>query len=238
MTEHNGDSLRGLPGPLPEDETILWQGSPKWQDLAKRALHARLVALYFGLLMAWNVVTALVDGAYGIAIGAVAIYAIPTAIVVGLIVLYARALARSAIYTITNKRVAIHFGLVIPRTINLPFSRLDGASYKLYKSGTADIPLKLQDDGATRLAFFHLWPHARPWKFLPTEPMLRGVPDGERVARILAEALVAFNAEAEATANAATATDATAAKGDPGAAFDSPDTTPRTTPKEPQPITD
>ena len=48
MSEHDFEPIRGLPGPLPEGETILWQGAPDWRVLAVQAFHVRAVAIYFG----------------------------------------------------------------------------------------------------------------------------------------------------------------------------------------------
>jgi hypothetical protein len=41
-----------------------------------------------------------------------------------------------------------------------------------------------------QIAYAHLWPHARPWHFKRSEPMLRCVPDAARVAGLLAQAIV------------------------------------------------
>jgi hypothetical protein len=35
----------------------------------------------------------------------------------------------------------------------------------------------------------HLWPHTRPWKYNPTQPMMRCVPEGKKVAELLGDAL-------------------------------------------------
>ena len=54
------------------------------------------------------------------------------------------------------------------------------------RGGTGDLPLTLL--GPDRIAFLHLWPHARPWRLGKPEPMLRCVPQAALVARVLTEA--------------------------------------------------
>ena len=44
-------------------------------------------------------------------------------------------------------------------------------------------------DAADRIAYVHLWPHARPWHLRRTEPMLRALPQARAVATILSGAL-------------------------------------------------
>ena len=39
-----------------------------------------------------------------------------------------------------------------------------------------------------KIAYFHLWPHARPWRLATPEPMMRCVPNANQVATILTEA--------------------------------------------------
>jgi hypothetical protein len=53
------DVPSGLPGALPEGETIQWQGSPDWRSLARHAFHVRKVAVYFALLGAVGLAFAL-----------------------------------------------------------------------------------------------------------------------------------------------------------------------------------
>ena len=43
--------------------------------------------------------------------------------------------------------------------------------------------------GSDRIAYLHLWPHARPWRLKRTEPMLRALADAPAVAAQLAQAL-------------------------------------------------
>jgi hypothetical protein len=47
---HKGGSPRGLPGPLPKGEQMLWQGGPSWKHVAVRVLHVRKLIIYFAIL--------------------------------------------------------------------------------------------------------------------------------------------------------------------------------------------
>ena len=52
--------------------------------------------------------------------------------------------------------------------------------------GSGDLPLTLS--GEDRIAWLHLWPHARPFHLAHPEPMLRSVPDAAAVAQLLSQA--------------------------------------------------
>ncbi|WP_232824387.1 hypothetical protein [Blastomonas sp. UPD001] len=52
ITEYDEEPVRGLPGELPQGETLLWQGSPDWRLLARSAFFTRIVGLYFAALVA------------------------------------------------------------------------------------------------------------------------------------------------------------------------------------------
>ena len=41
--------------------------------------------------------------------------------------------------------------------------------------------------GNDRIAWLQLWPHARPWRLGKPQPMLRCVPQGAQVAKLLAQ---------------------------------------------------
>lgn len=183
------EPIPGLPEHLPEGERILWQGSPRWTGLAKHALHHRKVMGYCLILLAWVAASGFAEGPTIAAVvqklaGPVAMVAVLFAIIQGL----AFWLARSTIYTITDRRVVMRFGIVLPMTINLPFKMIASASLRQHGDGSGDIPLALA--GSDRIAWLHLWPHARPWRFKTPEPMLRDIQSVGHVATLLAEAMV------------------------------------------------
>jgi hypothetical protein len=182
-----------LPARLPPGETILWQGAPRWRGIAWRAYHVGQVGAYFGLLLLWSAASAAAHGTLanlpqtallltGLGAGAIAV-----------LVLLAWLTGRTTLYTITNRRVVIRFGIALPMTINLPFRQIASAGLRLHADGSGDIPLALLD--AQRVAYLVLWPHVRPWRAARAEPMLRAVPDAQRVAQLLARALAAAAAQ-------------------------------------------
>jgi hypothetical protein len=188
LMENSGG--RGLPEKLPAGERVLWQGSPEWKTLFRHAFHARAVSLYFAAIIVFCVLRAL---SHGVAAPALAL---STAKMVGLslvpvaaMALYCWALQRSTIYTITSRRVVMSFGLAVPMTVNLPFSRIESAGLKVYADGCGDLPLRLMP--TERMAYFMVWPHARPWRMASSEPMLRCIPNVQEAASILARALAA-----------------------------------------------
>ncbi|MGJ3230839.1 MAG: photosynthetic complex putative assembly protein PuhB [Oceanicaulis sp.] len=182
------DPIPGLPEELPEGERILWRGSPDWRSLALHVFHVRAVAIYFAALLAWKTGAALAAGGglaeAAMSAGMVALFA---AAALGLLLLFARLTAKATIYTITNARVVMRIGVALPKTVNVPFTVIGSAALKLRKGGDGDIPMQLV--GPNRAAYLHLWPHARPWRLVTAEPMLRGIPDAAAVANILAGAL-------------------------------------------------
>ena len=104
-----------------------------------------------------------------------------------LIALYAWAISRATTYTITDRRVVIRLGIALPMTINLPFSRIENASFHAASDGTGNIALELAP--GNKLAWFVLWPHARPWHMAKAQPTLRALPQVQGVAQLLARAL-------------------------------------------------
>lgn len=192
MTRHHDDfafePVRGLPAVLPPGERMLWQGAPRWQDLAVHAFHARKAIWYFAVLAAFAAALRLGEGAsltvavrpFGwlVPMGLAA-----AALLAGLAYLS----ARTTVYTITSKRLVMRIGMAIQVSINLPFNQIDSAALRLFANGSGDIPLKITRK--ERLAFLLLWPHARPFHFAHPQPCLRAIPEADRVAGLLAAAL-------------------------------------------------
>ncbi|MEM6638913.1 MAG: photosynthetic complex putative assembly protein PuhB [Pseudomonadota bacterium] len=174
-----------MPNPLtelPRGENIVWQGVPDWKPFAIHAFHVRKLAIYFGVLLVWN-------WANGAGVETQIGYLTLAAIALGIVTLLAWAMARSTTYSITNKRIAMSFGVTMPMYVNIPFSEIKSIDLKLRKSGVGDIaicPHKRRD-----LSFFLTWPHVRAWRFRPVEPLLRCIPDATTVARGLVHAMQA-----------------------------------------------
>jgi hypothetical protein len=188
LTEYEYEPVPGLPERLPPGEEVLWQGAPRWQSMARHALHARKVALYFLALLLLHLVWELTGGRPLISTLVASLWlAIPAALAIGLLALLAWLFSRATLYTITNRRVVMRFGVAIPITVNLPFAQIVNAALREHGDGTGDIPLTLAS--RVRSSYLILWPHVRPWHFSPPQPMLRAIPDASKVAKILASAL-------------------------------------------------
>jgi hypothetical protein len=97
--------------------------------------------------------------------------------------------SRTTVYTITNRRVVMRFGAAIPKAINIPFAIVESASIKPLSGDGGDIALQLK--APNKIAFLHLWPHARPWRMASPEPTLRALSQARSVAGILSEAMAA-----------------------------------------------
>lgn len=188
--EHDFEPVRGLPGALPSGERILWQGSPRWTRLACDAFHVRAVALYFALMLAWRTAAAIGAGTAPEHALALALSAAPLALA-GVAILAALAWlnARTTVYTITNRRVVLRFGVALTKAINLPFPILESGAVKAHADGAGDLALTLK--APNKLAFLHLWPHVRPWRVAAPQPTLRAIPDAAAVGAILAQAMKA-----------------------------------------------
>lgn len=193
--EHEFEAQYGLPERLPAGERILWQGSPDWRVLARSAFHARKVALYFALLLGVRFAL-LVSGGAGIADALVRTAWVAPLPALGLALLLGMAWlsARTTVYTLTDRRLVLRIGIVLTMTFNIPLRRVESAGVHLERSGHGDLPIVLKSPD--RIPWAQLWPHNRPWHLRRPQPMLRAVPDADRVARLLAEAWRAAQAPA------------------------------------------
>ena len=190
IMEYDSEPVRGLPGNLPKDERILWQGAPGWRRMVIEAFHVRPVAAWFAVFVLWAAIGGNWIGAgVTLAVGALA---------VGLLALLAYAASRTTVYTITNKRIVLRFGIALPKCINLPLAQVAGADLALASDGSGNVALTLA--GSQRLGWIALWPHARPWRVTVPQPMLRAIPQAAMVADLLARATAAANTAAPAPA--------------------------------------
>jgi hypothetical protein len=181
-----------LPGPLPADEKILWQGRPDWRALTLRVFHVRGIGIYFCVLALWRAASGWVYGDTGVTVAlSVAWMATLGVITLGVLTSVALLVSRTTQYTITSQRIVFQFGVALPMTVNIPFRIIGSAALKTYRDGTGDIPMTIT--GKDRIAYLVLWPHARPWRLARVEPMLRNVSDAARVSEIFARALISAN---------------------------------------------
>ena len=141
-------------------------------------------------MIVWRIVAGISDGD---AIGAIAFSSggllLLAVAAIGILLGIGYLIERTTVYTITNRRLVMRFGIAVPMTFNLPFSVVNAADVKMYADGTGDISVFLNT--ADRIAYLVLWPHARPWRVSNPQPMLRVTPDAAAVAETLATALTA-----------------------------------------------
>jgi hypothetical protein len=175
--EHDDEPVRGLPGPLPVGETILWQGSPDVRVFLRGALFGRWVAAYWVALALYGLTQGSPSGALTSAVAGLAC--------MGMLALFAWGVARTSVYTLTNRRIVLRIGVALTACINLPLKSLAAADLRPLGTGHGDIALTL--DGG-RVGYAFLWPHARPWRLRAPQPMLRAVPDAADVATLLVAA--------------------------------------------------
>lgn len=179
---------RGLPHALPPGETLIWQGAPRFRQLAVGAFHVRFWAGYVAVMLVWGIASALVAhhsittaeaaGFWSLLLGVVAL---------GIVLLMAFLTARTTTYTITNKRVVIGYGAAIRKHLNLPYRAIQSANLRLGTDDTGDIAIC--PEAGTRLSYLLLWPHVRSTGRGGVEPVLRAVPEAASVARLLVAAL-------------------------------------------------
>jgi hypothetical protein len=196
--EHEFEPQYGLPERLPANEHILWQGSPDVGATARRVFHIRKVAFYFALLLAAHVVNLLWSGSSSAKVLMSLSWLLPLAVFgLGAVYLLAWMTAKTTVYTLTDKRIVMRVGIVLTITFNLPLSALTSAGLNRYDKtapeGAGDITLALGDQ--VRIAWFQLWPHARPWRFNKPEPMLRAVPNAQAVSDQLSAAWLAIKGQ-------------------------------------------
>ncbi len=188
------ETVPGLPGDLPDGETLLWQGRPEWRSLARYSFKVRLLAGYFAVFIALRLLVVLQQHQGLAGLGKTMLMAGAALGSIGVLAFMARAYARTTIYTITSKRIVLRIGIALPMTWNLPFKRIASADLLVRKDGRGDISLRLSEPN--RIAWLHLWPHAQPWHMKTARPMLRAIAEPDYVAGVLADAVRAW-AQAE-----------------------------------------
>lgn len=184
--EHEFEPEPGLPEPLPADEHVLWQGAPDWRALARRVFHVRAVALYFAAILLLRGTLVVHDGgSLAEALRAVALAAPLFVFALAGLIGIAFWSAATTAYTITDRRVVMRVGIVLSVTYNLPYARIEGAALSRHATHR-DLAITLLP--GDQIAWAHLWPHVRPWQLRRTQPMLRCLPEAERVAALLTQA--------------------------------------------------
>jgi Bacterial PH domain len=182
--EYDEEPQVGLPERLPDNETLIWQGSPNWRSMAMEVFHVRKIAMYFlGIFVLRGL---FVGEELGWQAGLVsAMFLLPLfAFALATLAIIAYLSARDTLYTITNKRVVMRVGIALTLTYNIPLKLIGAAGIHVRKDRSGDLPLTLAN--GNKIAFINLWPHTRPWKIASPQPMLRCIPEVEQVAAQLA----------------------------------------------------
>ncbi len=173
--------IDGVNEPLPEGETLLWEGRPELIPLAMRALYLRLFIIYWAILALVWLGHGLVTGRAGSALTAdlawlVVVGLVGSAMVLGL----AWAVRRSTTYALTDRRVVMRMGVALPAVLNLPLAKIQEANFRQYSDGTGLITFRLPP--TERMGVVFLWPHHRPWRWGRPEPAFRALPHAQEVA--------------------------------------------------------
>lgn len=190
--EEEFEPMHGLPEIPPEGERILWQGAPTVRSIMHRVTHLGLVTLYFAALYGWAVYEYMADGmTLSQALAAASIMAVPLGFLISVLAFLAWSIAKTSVYTVTNKRVVMRVGVALSNAVNLPFAQIVGASERVCRDGTVDIALEMEE--GARAHYLLLWPHVRPRTWRQVQPMLRGIKTDDPVRRILGEALAAYH---------------------------------------------
>jgi PH (Pleckstrin Homology) domain-containing protein len=186
--EHEIEPVSGLPENLPRGETVLWQGRPSARLFSRYYLKKHWIAGYFLLLTIWSVAGGLYDGrpVQGIAFSVAVLFAL-AAIVISMLEFYAWAVEKTTVYTITNHRIVIRFGVAFSMTLNLPFRQVSTVSKAELRGKAGHLAIKLLR--GHRMSWLVQWPHVRAWRFSDPEPSLVCLADAQKVAEILALAV-------------------------------------------------
>lgn len=195
MSEFDFEPIPGLPAELPPNEHLLWQGTPEWRAIAGKVFHIRAVGAYCAAMVLWRIGAgwAAHQSLHTVSTSTLWLGGLALASI-GFLALVARFIAATTVYSITNRRVAMRFGLAIPITLNVPFRIIEAVWMHGNPDGCGDIALQLNAE--RQIAYLHLWPHARPWRINRPQPMLRCVPNASVAAQILVDALATAGASA------------------------------------------
>jgi hypothetical protein len=193
LTEYADEPVRGLPGYLPEGETLVWQGAPDWRVMARRVFHLRTVGIYFAAIIAVHSGSQLYRGAAPSEVFLGAGWQLGLGLLaMGILAVLARAYARTTVYTLTDKRLVMRFGVALPMMVNLPLEIVTSADLRGFKDGSGDIILTV--DPKKKMSYMMLWPNLRSWRFSPVQPALRSLADAQSVAAALASVVDASSA--------------------------------------------
>lgn len=181
--------ISGVQEPLPEGETVLWEGQPAPRLVAREIFHVRALAVYFVVLVAATLVLGS-SGGLGELVARLTWLSILGATIGGMVFGLSIWMARSTRYAVTSDRVVILKGMVFPSVISVPFRRIRNITVRHGVDESGGLALELVEGG--RIGMLFLWPHARPWKLAEPQPMLRCLDPVSEPAEVLRDAYTAF----------------------------------------------
>lgn len=188
MSEHDFEEIRGLPGHLPSDERLIWQGAPDAWRLACETFHIRAVGVYLAGMIGLRGATCLAQGVSpGRALAEAAAVSPLAILALSLLGVLAVLYSRTTVYTITSRRVVLRFGVALPKAINLPFSQIESAAVRRRGATGGDLALTLK--APNKIAFLHLWPNVRPWRLARPEPSFTALKDLDAASAALVAAM-------------------------------------------------
>ncbi|MEY3095963.1 MAG: photosynthetic complex putative assembly protein PuhB [Burkholderiaceae bacterium] len=173
--EHEFEPEYGLPEQLPSGERILWQAGPSARLIFWSVFRGRLLLAYFVLMLLLRGSFMYTDtGSVAQTAAAVSWLGLLFLVALGLFAWLSLLIAKTTVYTITDKRLVMRIGIVLNLSFNIPLRRIQAADVRRLANGTGEIAISLHPDD--KIAYPHLWPHARPWHLANPQPMLRGLP--------------------------------------------------------------
>lgn len=178
--------MKGLPAPLPEGETLLWQGQPGAWGFVREILHINLLATYVAFLLSWCIATGVMQGDLQASLVAAGKFGGLSVLAFALLAGFAVLQARATTYTVTSARVVIEYGVAFEKALNIPYTVVDGAGFNARADGSGDVVLELR--AGQNVSRMLLWPHVRP-QWGRTQPALRAVANVQKLAGILSRAL-------------------------------------------------
>ena len=171
----------------PLEFAALWTGRPRWRSAALRVWKVGWIAAYFAILLADGVRLALAPHARADAWEGEGKLLAISLIAIGGLLAMAALTARTTRYSLDARAVTLRYGMALPATLVIPFAAIEHVGVRIHRDGTGDVALRLKPGPA--VIYPKLWPHARPWRLLRAEPMLRCVPDAGVAATLLCRAL-------------------------------------------------
>jgi hypothetical protein len=151
-------------------------------------LKIRWIVGYFLILSSWAVLAGLNDAQpVGGIVFSVAVLTALAGVLIGMIELFAWAVEKTTLYTITTERLVIRFGVAISMTLNLPYRQVDGVALARLGEKAGMIAIALVPE--QRLSWLIQWPHVRGFRFSRPEPSLICLPDADKVANVLSAAI-------------------------------------------------